>query len=623
MSKVIGIDLGTGFSCVSIFENGSSKVIPNAQGARTTPSIVAFTKNGEIVVGTSAARQAVTNPKNTIFGIKRFIGKKFNEIQDIAKLMPYNVKEGKNGSVVVNIGEKDYTPEEISAMILQKLKRDAESYLGEKVDKAVITVPAYFNDSQRQSTKDAGKIAGLEVLRIINEPTAASLAYGIDKKENDKTIAVFDIGAGTSDISILDVGDGVFEVLSTNGNSLLGGRDFDEAIVKYIADKFKSEQGVDLTKDPQALQRLTDAAEKAKCELSSSLSTDINIPFVSMNSNGPIHLNETLTRAKFEELVSSVFDKFEQPILTCIKDSGKNVSEIDEVIMVGGSTRVPYVQNFAKRIFGKQVNKNLNPDQCVSLGASLQGAILSGDDSTGDILLLDVTPLSLSIETMGGIATKMIEKNSTIPVRKSEVFSTAIDNQPRVDLKICQGERQFFADNKLLGQFNLDGIAPAPRGVPQIEVTFDIDANGILKVTAVDKGTGKQQNITITNNSGLSDEEIERMVNEAKVHEQEDKKRRKEVDSLNMLDQTIFQAQKTIKEYSDKIPNDLKETLNKKIDELKNIKDNKEYDKIDSALASFNEQMQKIGQYVYQNNQSTENTASNNDDNVVDADVVS
>ena len=623
MSKVIGIDLGTGFSCVSIFENGSSKVIPNAQGARTTPSIVAFTKNGEIVVGTSAARQAVTNPKNTIFGIKRFIGKKFNEIQDIAKLMPYNVKEGKNGSIVVNIGEKDYTPEEISAMILQKLKRDAESYLGEKVDKAVITVPAYFNDSQRQSTKDAGKIAGLEVLRIINEPTAASLAYGIDKKENDKTIAVFDIGAGTSDISILDVGDGVFEVLSTNGDSLLGGRDFDEAIVKYIADKFKSEQGVDLTKDPQALQRLTDAAEKAKCELSSSLSTEINIPFVSMNSNGPIHLNETLTRAKFEELVSAVFDKFEQPTLTCIKDSGKTVSEIDEVIMVGGSTRVPYVQNFAKRIFGKQVNKNLNPDQCVSCGAALQGAVLSGDDSTGDILLLDVTPLSLSIETMGGIATKMIEKNSTIPVRKSQIFSTAQDNQPSVTIRVAQGERQFFVDNKLLGQFNLDGIAPSPRGVPQIEVTFDIDANGILKVTAVDKGTGKQQNITITNNSGLSDEEIERMVNEAKVHEQEDKKRRKEVDSLNMLDQTIFQAQKTIKEYSDKIPNDLKETLNKKIDELKVVKNNKEYDKIDSALASFNEQMQKIGQYVYQNNQQADNTVSNNDDNVVDADVVS
>ena len=623
MSKVIGIDLGTGFSCVSIFENGSSKVIPNAQGARTTPSIVAFTKNGEIVVGTSAARQAVTNPKNTIFGIKRFIGKKFNEIQDIAKLMPYNVKEGKNGSIVVNIGEKDYTPEEISAMILQKLKRDAEAYLGEKVDKAVITVPAYFNDSQRQSTKDAGKIAGLEVLRIINEPTAASLAYGIDKKENDKTIAVFDIGAGTSDISILDVGDGVFEVLSTSGDSLLGGRDFDEAIVKYIADKFKSEQGVDLTKDPQALQRLTDAAEKAKCELSSSLSTEINIPFVSMNSDGPIHLNETLTRAKFEELASAVFDKFEQPTLTCIKDSGKSVSEIDEVIMVGGSTRVPYVQNFAKKLFGKQVNKNLNPDQCVSIGASLQAAVLSGDDSTGDILLLDVTPLSLSIETMGGIATKMIEKNSTIPVRKSQIFSTAQDNQPSVTIRVAQGERQFFADNKLLGQFNLDGIAPSPRGVPQIEVTFDIDANGILKVTAVDKGTGKQQNITITNNSGLSDEEIERMVNEAKVHEQEDKKRRKEVDSLNMLDQTIFQAQKTIKEYSDKIPNDLKEALNKKIDELKNVKDNKEYDKIDSVLASFNEQMQKIGQYVYQNNQSTENTATNNDDNVVDADVMS
>ena len=629
MSKIIGIDLGTGFSCVSIFENGSPKVIPNAQGARTTPSIVAFTKNGEIIVGTSAARQAVTNPKNTIFGIKRFIGKKFSEIQDIAKLMPYTVKEGKNGGVVVNIGEKDYTPEEISAMILQKLKRDAESYLGEKVDKAVITVPAYFNDSQRQSTKDAGKSAGLEVLRIINEPTAASLAYGIDKKENDKTIAVFDIGAGTSDISILDVGDGVFEVLSTNGDSLLGGRDFDEAIVKYIVDKFKNEQGIDLTKDPQALQRLTDAAEKAKCELSSSLSTDINIPFISMNSDGPIHLNETLTRAKFEELVSNVFDKFEQPTLTCIKDSGKSVSEIDEVIMVGGSTRVPYVQNFAKRIFGKEVNKSLNPDEAVSCGAALQSAILAGDSSTGDILLLDVTPLSLAIETMGGIATKMIEKNSTIPVRKSQIFSTAVDNQPSVTIRISQGERQFFADNKLLGQFNLDGIAPAPRGVPQIEVTFDIDANGILKVTAVDKGTGKQQNITITNNSGLSDEEIERMVNEAKAHEEEDKKRRKEVDSLNMLDQTIFQSEKTIKEYSEQIPSELKDTLNKKIEQLKVIKDKKEYDKIDSALNSFNEEMQKIGQYIYQNNQqsntstNSSNATQNNDDNVVDADVVS
>lgn len=624
MSKVIGIDLGTGFSCVSVFEKGNTTVIPNSEGARTTPSIVAFTKNGEIAVGISALRQAVTNSKNTVFGIKRFIGKKFNQVSDIAKLMPYQVKEGKNGSVLVNIQDKDYTPEQISAMILQKIKRDAQAYLGEKVDKAVITVPAYFNDSQRQSTKDAGKIAGLQVLRIINEPTAASLAYGIDKKENDKTIAVFDIGAGTSDISILDVGEGVFQVLSTNGDSLLGGRDFDQAIVKYISDKFKSENGVDLTKDSQALQRLTDAAEKAKIQLSSSVSTQLNIPFISMNQNGPIHLNETLTRAKFEELISNVFDKFEQRTLTCIKDSGKDISEIDEVILVGGSTRVPYIQNFAKRVFGKQVNKSVNPDEAVSIGSAIQGAVLSGDSSTGDILLLDVTPLSLSIETMGGVSTKMIEKNTTIPTKKSEIFSTASDNQPSVTIRIAQGERQFFADNKFLGQFNLDGIAPAPRGIPQIQVTFDIDANGILNVTAVDKGTGKQQKITITNNSGLSDQEVQRMVNEAKAHEEQDKKRRQEVDSLNMLDQTIFQAEKTIKQYQEKLPVELKDSLNKKIESLKTIKDNKEYDKIDSAITSFNEQMQKIGQYIYQNNteNKAENNTSPNKDEVVDADIV-
>ena len=628
MSKIIGIDLGTGFSCVSVFENGESKVIPNAQGARTTPSVVAVNKNGEILVGMAAQRQSITNAKNTVYGIKRFIGKKYKDVKDIANLMSYTVKESSNGGVLVSINDKDYTPEEISAMILQKLKRDAESYLGEKVTKAVITVPAYFNDSQRQATKDAGKIAGLQVMRIINEPTAASLAYGIDKKDANETIAVFDIGKGTSDISILEVGDGVFEVLSTNGDSLLGGADFDEAVVKYVADKFQAENGIDLRKDSQALQRLTDAAEKAKIELSSALTTDINIPFISMNSDGPVHLNETLTRAKFEELLSSVFDKFETPTRTCIADSKKSISEIDEVIMVGGSTRIPYVQNFAKRIFEKEVNKSINPDEAVSIGASIQGAVLSGDNTTGQVLLLDVTPLSLSIETMGGVATKMIEKNTTIPVRKSQIFSTAVDNQPAVTINISQGQREFFKDNKFLGQFNLDGIAPAPRGVPQIEVTFDIDANGILKVSAKDKGTGKEQNITITNNSGLSDEEIEKMVQDAKAHEEEDKKRRKEVDSINHLEQVIFQAEKTLKEYSDKIPNDLKDSLNKKIEELKSIKDKKEYDKIDNALNSFNEEMQKIGQYVYQNNQqsndaaNTTNASQNNDDNVVDADVV-
>ena len=625
MSKVIGIDLGTGFSCVSIYQNGKSTVIPNAEGARTTPSIVGFTKTGEILVGTSAARQAITNPKNTVFGIKRFIGKKYKEVEKIAHLMPYNVKESKNGGVVVSIQDKDYTPEEISAMILQKLKRDAEAYLGDKVDKVVITVPAYFNDSQRQSTKDAGKIAGLEVLRIINEPTAASLAYGIDKKEKDKTIAVFDIGAGTSDVSILQVGDGVFEVLSTNGDSLLGGRDFDEAIVKYIANKFKSETGVDVCKDPQALQRLTDAAEKAKIELSTAMSTDINIPFISMNSDGPVHMNENITRAKFEELLTDVFGKFKIPTETCIADSGKKTSEIDEVIMVGGSTRIPYIQNFAKDIFGKEVNKSINPDEAVSMGASIQGAVLSGDTSTGDILLLDVTPLSLSIETMGGIATKMIEKNTTIPVKKSQIFSTATDNQSAVTIRVAQGQREFFVDNKLLGQFNLDGIAPAPRGLPQIEVTFDIDANGILKVTAIDKGTGKEQNITITNNSGLSQEEIDRMVKDAKENEEVDKKRKQEVSSLNNLQQTIYHAEKTIKQNESKIPSELKDSLNKKIQELKTIQKNKEYNKIDGAINSFNEQMQKIGQYIYQNTSSqntTQNQNTNNDDNIQDAEVI-
>lgn len=628
MQKVIGIDLGTGFSCVSVFENGAAKVIPNAQGARTTPSVVGFTKNGEILVGTSAVRQAITNSKNTIYGIKRFIGKQYDDVKQIAKMMPYTTKKGKDGGVIVEVEGKDYTPEEISSMVLQKLKRDAQAYLGQKVTKAVITVPAYFNDSQRKSTQAAGKIAGLQVLRIINQPTAASLAYGLDKKNKEQTIAVWDIGCGTSDVSILQVGDSVFEVLSTNGDSLLGGRDFDEAIVNYIADKFKSQNGVDLRQDSQALQRLTDAAQKAKIELSSSMSTEINVPFISMNASGPLHLNQTLTRAKFEELLSSVFDKFEEPTRTCIKDSGKTLDKIDQVIMVGGSTRIPYIQNFAKRIFGKEVNKSVNPDQAVSIGASIQAAVLNGDSSTGDILLLDVTPLSLSIETMGGIATKMIAKNTTIPFKKSEIFSTAQDSQPAVTIRVAQGQREMFNDNKLLGQFNLDGIAPAPRGVPQIQVTFDIDANGVLKVSAKDKGTGKEQNITITNSSGLSDAEIEKMVNEAKVHQEQDKKRRKEIELMNKLDSTIFNTQKTLKDYADKIPVDLKDSINKKLDEVKKVKQNKQIDKAQTVMNSLMQELQKIGQYVYQNQQqddqqqTTNNQSQNKQDNIQDAQVV-
>lgn len=626
MSKIIGIDLGTGFSCVSIFENGESKVITNAEGDRTTPSVVGFNKNGETLVGKTALRQAITNAKNTVFGIKRFIGQKYDDVINVAKMMPYETKKASDGGVLVHVNDRDYTPEEISSLILQKLKRDAESYLGEPVTQAVITVPAYFNDSQRKSTQAAGKIAGLEVLRIINEPTAASLAYGLDKKDSDQTIAVFDIGKGTSDCSILEVGDGVFEVLSTNGDSLLGGADFDEAIVNFITEKFQKEQGINLKSDPQALQRLTDAAEKAKIELSSALTTDINIPFISMNADGPVHLNETLTRAKFEQLVSNVFDKFKSNVLTCIKDSKKDISEIKEVIMVGGSTRIPYIQEFAKKIFNRDVNKSVNPDEAVAMGAAIQGAVLGGDKSTGDILLLDVTPLTLSIETAGNIATPMIEKNTTIPFKKTEVFSTATDNQPAVTIRVAQGERQFFSDNKILGQFNLDGIAPAPRGVPQIEVTFDIDVNGVLKVTAKDKGTGKEQNITITNSSGLSDDEINKMVEEAKLHEEEDKKKKEQVELENRVEMTIYNAEKSVKDHADKIPEDLKNEINGKIEKLKEIKEKKDYTNAYNYINELLESLQKIGQYVYQqqpNNGTTPPPNGNNDEGEVkDAEVV-
>ena len=632
MSKVVGIDLGTSTSCISIYENGQATVIANAEGFRTTPSVVGFSKSGERLVGTQAVRQAVTNPKKTIHSVKRLIGHKYSEIENVAKLVAYDVVAKDNGDAAVKVDETIYSPEEISSMILAKLKRDAEAYLGTEIKQAVITVPAYFSDSQRQATKDAGKIAGLEVLRIINEPTAAALAYGIDKKENDKTIVVFDIGGGTSDISILECGDGVFEVLATNGDSLLGGKDFDEALVKYISNKFKAETGVDVSKDPQALQRLTEAAEKAKCELSTAQTSEINLPFISMNADGPVHLNESITRAKFEELVSGIFDKFEEKCKICLKDSGKALSDIDEIIMVGGSTRIPYIQNFAKKIFNKDVNKSINPDECVSCGASIQAAVLAGDSSMGDVVLLDVTSLSLGIETMGGVMTKMIEKNTTIPTKKTEIFSTAADNQPQVDIVVFQGERERARDNKMLGTFKLDGILPAPRGVPQIEVTFDLDANGILSVTAIDKGTGKTQNIVIQPNSGLSDDEIERMVKDAELHAEEDKKFKEEQTTLNQAESMIFNLEKTMKENGEKIPEDLKTSINTKLETLKKAKDEKNFDEIKKIQEELQQEMMKIGEAIYKSQQETQTQTNDStpppsgeaksDSNTVDAEIV-
>ena len=586
------------------------------------------------MVGTAALRQAITNPTRTIHSVKRLIGRKFSEIQDIVKLMPYKIVEGKNGMAVIDIDGKIYNPEEISSMILAKLKADAESFLGEKVTDAVITVPAYFNDSQRKSTQDAGTIAGLNVLRIINEPTAASLAYGIDKKKEDKTIAVFDIGKGTSDISILECGDGVFEVLATNGNSLLGGADFDEVIVKYIGTKFNKENGVDLFKDNQALQRLTDAAEKAKCELSTASQSEINIPFISMNSSGPIHLNETLTRAKFEELVSEVFDKFRTPCEQCIKDSGKSISEINEVLMVGGSTRVPYIQEFAKKIFNKDVNKSINPDEAVSQGASIQGAVLGGDKSVGDVVLLDVTSISYGLEVEGGLMVKLIESNTTIPTKKSEIFSTAVDSQPAVTIRVFQGEAKMAARNKLIGQFNLDGIAPAPRGVPQIEVEFNIDSNGILSVSAKDKATGKEQHISIQPNGGLSKEEIEKLKKEAELHAEEDNKAAALAEAKNKAESIIYQTEKQLKDLGDKVDESLISEVESKIQVIKDVKDSGDTDKINNAINDAQQSLMKIGEQLYKaqqaaaacSQQETTNTATEStekkDDGVVDAEIV-
>lgn len=624
MGKIIGIDLGTTNSAVAYMLAGKPEIITNKEGNRTTPSVVAVNKNGERLVGQVAQRQRVVNPKNTIYGVKRLIGRKFkdSEVQKDINIVPYDIV-AKGQNVAVRMGDKEYTPEEVSAMILSKIKADAESYLGEKVTEAVITVPAYFDDSQRQATKDAGKIAGLEVKRIINEPTAAALAYGLENGKNDQTIAVFDLGGGTFDVSILELGDGVFEVKSTNGDTHLGGEDFDNRIVNHFIDEFKKQEGIDLTNDSAAMQRLKDEAEKAKKELSSTSEVDINLPFITADASGPKHFEYKLTRTKLEEMVSDLIDRLAEPVEKAMKDAGLEFKDINEVVLVGGMTRMPAVQEKVKQLFGKEPMKGVNPDEVVAVGAAIQGGVLTGD--VKDVLLLDVTPLSLGIETMGGVSTKLIERNSTVPVSKSQVFSTAADNQPQVEIHVLQGEREMANDNKSLGSFVLDGIAPAPRGVPQIEVTFNIDANGILNVSAKDKGTGKEQSITITDSGNMSKEDIEKAQREAEAHAEEDKKKREAIDARNNLESAIYQAKKMPDEFKDKITDEDKKAIEDAVKAAEEKLTSESKDELEAAAKALQDAIMPIGAKMYQEaskEQSTDAKSEDKKDGPVEGEVV-
>ena len=626
MSKIIGIDLGTTNSCVSVMEGSEPVVIPNAEGKRTTPSVIAFVEGGEIKVGDPAKRQAVTNPTKTVYSVKRFMGNKFSELKKEKDRVPYKVVKGDNDTPRVDIDGRLYTPQELSAMILQKMKKTAEDYLGTNVEEAVITVPAYFNDSQRQATKEAGEIAGLKVKRIINEPTSAALAYGLDKKGQDQKIVVFDFGGGTHDVSILELGDGVFEVLSTDGDTHLGGDDVDEKIIDWLADEFKKDESIDLRKDPMSLQRLKEAAEKAKIELSSSAQTEINLPYITATDSGPKHLVRSLTKSKFDQLIDDLVKRTINPCKTALKAAGLNKSDIDEIILVGGSTRIPAVQDAVEKFFGKKPSKGVNPDEVVAVGAAIQGGVFTGD--VKDVLLLDVTPLSLGIETMGNVMTKLIDANTTIPTKKSQVFSTAADNQPAVDIRIAQGERPMYPDNKEIGRFQLADIPPAPRGVPQIEVTFDIDANGILNVTAKDKATGKEQNIRIEASSGLTEQEIEKMKKDAEANAEADAKAKETVDKMNSADAMIFQTEKQLKEFGEKLSDDKKKPIEEALEELKKSYESKDLEKIDSGLEKINEAWKAASEEMYkaqqnqqgQPEQGAQDKSTDNSDDVEDVD---